>query len=45
MLWVLCSETYDWWLGVASSGVQFGSWAVAALPSVSAARIAVTGRQ
>src|SRR4029453_14278521 len=31
--------------GVVASGVQFGSAAVAAFPSLSAARIAVIGRQ
>src|SRR5438552_15192905 len=41
----LWPEVYDGWFGVTSSGVQAGSAAVSGLPSVSAARIAVTGRQ
>src|SRR5262249_32033507 len=44
-LWMACKDTYDWWLGVAIRGVQVGSALVSGLPSVSAARIAVTGRQ
>src|SRR5262245_1941299 len=43
--YALCPDEYDGCAGVASSGVQVGSAAVSALPSVSAARIAVTGRQ
>src|SRR5262249_29655946 len=43
--YALCPDEYDGCAGVASSGVQVGSAAVAGLPSVSAARMAVTGRQ
>src|SRR5262245_29181570 len=35
---------YSGWFGVPSSGVQAGSGTVAAFPSVSPARMAVTGR-
>src|SRR5437868_5303425 len=42
---VLWPESYDGKLGVVRSGVQVGSAAVAGLPSVSAARMAVIGRQ
>src|SRR6478672_9243424 len=41
----LWPEMYDGWLGVLRYGAQVGSGAVASLPSVSAARIAVIGRQ
>src|SRR5438552_18615602 len=41
----LWPEMYDGWAGVTRNGVQAGSAAVSGLPSVSAARIAVTGRQ
>ena len=41
-----CALGYSGWLGVpGSSGVHAGSPVVAALPSVSPARIAVIGRQ
>src|SRR5262245_35320936 len=43
--YALCPDEYDGCAGVAISGVQVGSAAVAGLPSVSAARMAVTGRQ
>jgi hypothetical protein len=36
---------YSWKAGVGSSGTQLESGAVAGLPSVSAARMAVIGRQ
>ena len=42
---VACPEVYDENAGVAQSGVQVGSPAVRGLPSVSPARMAVTGRQ
>src|SRR5262245_10048297 len=42
---VLCPEVYDGNAGVTSSGVHDGSAVVSGLPSVSAARMAVTGRQ
>src|SRR5689334_2568828 len=43
---VLCAPGYDGSAGVLpASGSQFGSATVAGLPSVSARRIAVTGRQ
>src|SRR5919204_4470952 len=41
----LWAEMYDGWAGVTRNGVQAGSAAVSGLPSVSAARMAVTGRQ
>src|SRR5262245_2091608 len=41
----LWPELYDGWAGVARNGAQAGSAAVSSLPSVSAARMAVTGRQ
>src|SRR5438270_1834881 len=41
----LWPETYEGWFGVTRYGVQLGSATVLSLPSVSAARIAVTGRQ
>src|SRR5262249_51268479 len=44
-LWPLWPEMYEGWFGVTSSGVQVESARVAALPSLSAARMAVTGRQ
>src|SRR5262245_35941575 len=44
-LWPLWPEIYEGWFGVTSSGVQVESGRVSGLPSVSAARIAVTGRQ
>src|SRR5262245_10829122 len=44
-LWPLWPEMYDGWFGVTSSGVQVESGTVSELSSVSAARIAVTGRQ
>src|SRR3954447_8426032 len=42
---VPCAPGYDGSGAVGDSGVQFGSATVSGLPSVSAARIAVTGRQ
>src|SRR5262245_2044117 len=42
---VLWPEVYDGKFGVPKSGVQVESCVVAALPSASAPRIAVTGRQ
>lgn len=42
---VLCPEVYEGNGGVAISGSQVGSASVWSLPSVSAARIAVIGRQ
>src|SRR5262249_60607823 len=42
---VLCPDEYAGCAGVAISGVQVGSAWVSGLPSVSAARMAVTGRQ
>src|SRR5205814_5177801 len=41
----LWPEMYEGWFGVTRYGVQLVSTAVSALPSVSAARIAVIGRQ
>src|SRR6266852_6092147 len=40
-----CPEGYSGWAGVGRSGSQFGSAASAALPALSALRIAVTGLQ
>src|SRR5262245_59360233 len=42
---VLWPEVYEGKFGVTSSGAQVGSAVVAEFPSVSAARMAVTGRQ
>ena len=39
------ADGYSGWSGVGRKGVQAGSASVASLPSVSAARMAVTGRQ
>src|SRR5262245_58893967 len=44
-LTVLCPDVYDGCAGVTISGVQFGSARVSGLPSLSALRMAVTGRQ
>jgi hypothetical protein len=38
-------RTYDGWFRVTISGVHVGSLTVSSLPSILAARIAVTGRQ
>src|SRR5262245_50486171 len=43
--YALCPDEYDGCAGVTISGAQVGSAAVSGLPSVSAARMAVTGRQ
>src|SRR5262245_46538078 len=43
--YALCPDEYDGCAGVTSSGAQVGSARVSGLPSVSAARMAVTGRQ
>src|SRR5262249_16410410 len=43
--YALCPDEYDGCAGVGISGVQSGSIRVSGLPSVSAARMAVTGRQ
>src|SRR5215510_6269865 len=40
-----CAAGYSGWLGVITCPIQFGSGSVFGLPSVSPARIAVTGRQ
>src|SRR5205823_5301385 len=40
----LCPEGYEGWFGVTRNGVQLRSAVVSGLPSVSAARMAVTGR-
>ena len=42
---VLCPDVYDWKLGVVSKGSHAASPAVASLPSASASRMAVIGRQ
>jgi hypothetical protein len=43
--WTACAESYSGIGGVVTNGVHVGSALVFWLPSVSAARIAVTGRQ
>ena len=40
-----CAAGYSGWFGVVTCPIQLGSGSVSGLPSVSPARIAVTGRQ